>query len=82
MGEDTPSKEEYREMVMKLDVALQERSPREKEVEKALNTDMPRLLRKLSEEFEGRKRPAIQELNDRLAAAGVEEKISTRTYYG
>ena len=74
-------RDEYQEVVQKMDAALQKRSGREETVEAALNSSMPGLLRRLLDKHNGSVRPALNELNKRLDEAGVESNVSPNTFY-
>jgi hypothetical protein len=81
MGDDHPDGEAYRETIAKMGASLQKRGTREEEVETELGVSMPGLLRRLMDEHNGRKRPALADLNDRLDEVGMETNVSNRTFY-
>lgn len=81
MGDDHPSGAEYRNIIEKAASSLQKRTTREEEVEKALEVSMPGLLRRLMDEYDGRKRPALKDLNERLDDEGMNANVSSATFY-
>jgi len=81
MGDDHPSGEEYQNIIEKAASSLQKRTTREEEVEKALGVSMPGLLRRLMDEYDGRKRPALKDLNERLDDEDMNANVSSATFY-
>lgn len=73
---------DYEATVAKAGRALQKRTDREAEVERALGGSMPGILRRLLNASDGRKRPALRALNDHLDEVGVESNVSPNTFYG
>ncbi len=78
----TPDEDDYAEIIAKMDASISKRSGREETVENALQTSMPGLLRRLLNKHNGSVRPALDDLNARLDAAGVETNVSPNTFYG
>lgn len=74
--------EDYREVVKKMEASLSKRSGREEEIEAALNSSMPGLLRRLLDKHNGSVRPALDDLNERLDERGIETNVSPNTFYG
>ena len=81
MPDDHMAWEEYRATVEKMASIHKSRTSREEEVEKALGVSMPDLLRRLMDEYDGRKRPALKDLNGRLDDAEMDTNVSNRTWY-
>ena len=82
MGDDHMTGEEYENVIEKAASSLQKRSTREEEeVKQALTCSMPGLLRRLMDEYDGRKRPALKDLNGRLDDEGMNANVSSATFY-
>lgn len=73
--------EGYEGVVEKAATTVQKRTSREEEVENALGGSMPGILRRSLNASNGRKRPALRSLNERLTEAGVESNVSPNTFY-
>jgi len=78
---DHVTQEEYEGIVRKMATVEKRRSPREDEVEKALDCSVPGLLSDLLDANSGSKRAARMDLNDRLDEAGVSTDVSSSTFY-
>lgn len=72
----------YVEVVEKMGAVVGKRSSREAEIEEALGDHLPRVVRSLLGENDGRKRPALRALNERLDDAGMSADVSPNTFYG
>jgi hypothetical protein len=81
MPDDHMAWEEYRATIEKMASIHKSRTSREEEVEKALGISMPDLLRRLMDEYDGRKRPALKDLNGRLDNEGMNANVSSATFY-
>jgi hypothetical protein len=79
--EDHISPEVYRGLIETVSAVAKDRSRREREVEEAVGESIPRLLNRLLGQHGGRKRPAMRQLNTLLDEAGVERKMSSKTFY-
>jgi len=72
---------DYLGLVEKMGAVLKDRTRREREVEEATGEPLPRLLNRLLGEHGGGKRPAMRALNDLLDDAGMNQKVSSATFY-
>lgn len=85
MTHDKPDWERYGSILEKMAESYS-KSSRERQLERAFGEPMKRLLIRVLDRHDGRKRPALRELNERLVEhdeydADANGKISPNTFY-